>query len=129
MVQAQSGSVIIESAGKVLLLRRAFDPGKGKLDIPGGAVNEGESVEQAAVREAKEETGFDVELVKKIDVVQVAYRGQTVADNIFLARIAEGAQLASAEGELEWIDVRAIFMQDLAFPEHLEILSALSGNL
>ena len=52
--------VVTDSEGKVLLLRRGRDPGKGKLGLPGGFVDLGESTEDALAREVKEETNLDV---------------------------------------------------------------------
>jgi ADP-ribose pyrophosphatase YjhB (NUDIX family) len=48
--------------GAVWLLRRGFDPGAGLWTFPGGFVDLGESVEEAAVREAREEVGIDVRI-------------------------------------------------------------------
>ena len=48
--------------GRVWLLRRAFDPGAGLWTFPGGFVDLGESVEDAALRETREELDIDVEL-------------------------------------------------------------------
>lgn len=64
------GAVILDE-GKILLVRRGVDPGKGKWSIPGGAVDLGEKVREATVREAKEESGLDVEIFddRPFDVV------------------------------------------------------------
>ncbi|ABW02355.1 NUDIX hydrolase [Caldivirga maquilingensis] len=51
------GAVVINN-GKILLVKRANEPGKGKLSIPGGMVNAGEDPGDAAVRELEEETGL-----------------------------------------------------------------------
>jgi len=51
-----------EPDGRIWLLRRAFDPGGGLWTFPGGFVDLGESVEDAALRETREELEIDVEL-------------------------------------------------------------------
>ena len=48
--------------GRIILLRRGFDPGKGLWTFPGGFVDLGESVEEAARRETREELEIDVAL-------------------------------------------------------------------
>ena len=62
------GAVIIKE-GTIALIKRGNEPSKGKWTIPGGLVELTESPEQAVVREAKEETGLDVDTLTLIDVV------------------------------------------------------------
>jgi ADP-ribose pyrophosphatase YjhB (NUDIX family) len=54
--------VIAVADGRLLLNLRAIDPGKGSWSFPSGYVDLGETPESAAIREVKEETGFDVAL-------------------------------------------------------------------
>ena len=54
--------IIIEKQGKILLVTRGHEPFKGKLAFPGGFVEYNETVENAAIREAKEETGLNINL-------------------------------------------------------------------
>jgi 8-oxo-dGTP diphosphatase len=51
---------------KILLIKRDTVPFKGYWALPGGRSEPGETVEQTIVREVKEETGLDVEVVRKI---------------------------------------------------------------
>jgi ADP-ribose pyrophosphatase YjhB (NUDIX family) len=60
--------VVIVDSGKIVLVKRGFEPAVGKWSLPGGAVELGETVRFAAIRETKEETGLDVELTKETPI-------------------------------------------------------------
>ena len=49
---------------EILFVKRAFDPGKGQWSLPGGFLELGETLEQGAIRELKEETNLDGEVIK-----------------------------------------------------------------
>ena len=53
---------LIVHKGKLILVKRGVEPAKGKWSIPGGAVELGEKIREAVVREVKEESGLDVEI-------------------------------------------------------------------
>ena len=61
-------STVIEK-NRILLVRRANEPSKGLWGLPGGVVELGETLAQAVVREVKEETGIDVEIINFLDVL------------------------------------------------------------
>lgn len=61
--------VVIVSKGKIVMAKRANDPGRGKWTIPGGIVELGEDIKTTVIREAKEETCLDVVNPQLIDVV------------------------------------------------------------
>ena len=63
-----AGAIPREPNGRVWLLRRGFDPAAGLWTFPGGFVDLGESVEDAARREAKEELEVDIELTALVGV-------------------------------------------------------------
>ncbi len=54
------GAVVHDVAGRLLLVKRANDPGRGRWSIPGGRVEHGETDPEALVREVAEETGLAV---------------------------------------------------------------------
>ena len=59
---------VVHRGGRVLLLRRRNPPNRGRWALPGGLVELGETVQGAAVREIKEETGLTVEIEGLLDV-------------------------------------------------------------
>lgn len=103
--------VLIEKDGRYLLIKRAADPDKGMWSVPGGLVEVGERVRDAAVREALEETGLRVELVERLGVVDKIMRddeGRVRYHFIivqFLARIVEGEVKAMDDAlEAQWAE-------------------------
>lgn len=80
--------VVIEQDGKYLLVQEKQPKAYGLWNLPAGHVEPGETIEQAAVKEAKEETGFDVELIKKVGVFQS--QASPIPKHAFSARITGG---------------------------------------
>ncbi|HVK25539.1 MAG TPA: NUDIX domain-containing protein [Actinokineospora sp.] len=66
------GGVVRDSSGRLLLIRRANDPGRGLWSLPGGKVESGESDPVALARELQEETGLTVDVGDLIGVVERA---------------------------------------------------------
>ena len=76
----------------IILIKRKYDPYRGKWALPGGFVEYRERVEDALIREAKEETGLDVRIERIIGVYSDPNRdprGHTVSV-CFLCEIAGG---------------------------------------
>lgn len=67
---------LISDGERYLLIKRAAEPDAGFWSVPGGLVEVGERAEDAAVREAKEETGLDVEVVELLGVVDKIVRDE-----------------------------------------------------
>ena len=64
-----AGIVVIKNQNEVLLIRRGKPPYQGEWSIPGGKIEYGETTSEAALRELKEETGIEADLVGLIDVI------------------------------------------------------------
>ena len=87
-------AILREPDGRIWLLRRGFDPGRGLWSFPGGFVDLGETVEQAALREIREELEVEVELCGLVGVYSRA--DERVVLVVFDA-LARGAPRATRE--------------------------------
>jgi ADP-ribose pyrophosphatase YjhB (NUDIX family) len=81
----------------ILLLRRAVEPGFGDWDLPAGYLDPNESVEEAALREAREESGLEVELVRLIGVY--TSRPANAISAVYLARQRNPADAVALDDE------------------------------
>ena len=66
--------VLIRKDGRYLIVKRAADPDAGLWSVPGGLVEIGEKLAEAAMREAREETGLDVEIIDVLGAVDKIVR-------------------------------------------------------
>ncbi len=125
-------AVILYESDKLVLIRRKNPPYQGELAIPGGFVDIGETVENACIREAREETNLNVKINNLIGVFSDPKRdprGHTVTI-AFLCEPADKKSKPKAQDDaaaLEIIPLSKISSLTLAF-DHLEIIKA-SGIL
>jgi len=104
----------------VLLTRRSINPGHRLWTFPGGFVDFGESVTDAAVRETLEETGLAVDLTGLLNVY--SYPGSPVII-VYTARVTGGTLTSCAENDrLEWTAPGEIPWDALAFDSTREAL-------
>ena len=116
--------IIIEKDNKIVLIKRKKEPFKGKLVLPGGHVEENETVEEAAVREAKEETSLDVKLREILGVYSNPKRDPrypTISTVFITEPISKKIKASSDAAEAKWFEVDKIDFKNLGF-DHLKIL-------
>ena len=82
------GTIIETSDGRLVLVRRAIEPGYGLWVFPGGYVDRGEQVLGAAVREAREESGLEVRIEGLVNVY--SYGGSAPIIIVYAATIVGG---------------------------------------
>lgn len=112
------GTVVIAD-GAVLMCRRAIEPRKGFWTLPAGYLEHGETLEEGAIREAREEAEADIALdgilavfnVSRIGQVQIMFRGRFVPDDA-LPHFAPGVE----SQEVALFSWTQIPWADIAFP-------------
>ena len=117
--RASTAAFILNGKGELLVARRAKDPAKGTLDLPGGFVDNYENAEQGMVREIEEETGLKVEADKVQYMFSIPniyrYSGMDIhtLDLFFLCRVAEDAGVKAADdaAELTWLPLREVYVE------------------
>jgi len=100
---------VVEMEGRIVLLKRAIDPQRGKWVLPGGYVDRGEKVTDAAVRETREECGLIIRIAGLLGVysytgrpaVVVVYVGECVAGELVVGDETEEVGLYRKE-EIPW---------------------------
>lgn len=108
--------------GGIVLLKRGVAPAMGKWVFPGGYVDRGESVEDAAIRETKEESMLDVKLASLLNVYSYARSPNVVV--VYAAEVV-GGELAAADESVEARAFQAsqIPWDELAFESTREALN------
>ena len=113
---------IVDADGLVLFIRRAKDPGKGKLAVPGGFVDAGETAEGALRREILEEVNLELTSLEFLASFpnQYHYKGVTypVVDLFFVGRTDSTHSTAALDGvaSCAWLDPAPIDLDEIAFP-------------
>lgn len=108
-----AGSVVLQD-DKILLCKRAIEPRKGFWTLPAGFMELGESVEEAAQREAQEEARATIEIDRLLAVYSVPRIGQVQV--MFRARLIGDYGVGPESEEVELVDWKDIPWSELAFP-------------
>jgi 8-oxo-dGTP diphosphatase len=108
-------AVIWNDQREVLLIRRTKEPRKGQWSLPGGKVEFGESIEDAARREVLEETGLTVALLGVAGIAETILDASAGAADVhfvlidYSARVVSGeAKAASDAADATWFTQEAI---------------------
>jgi 8-oxo-dGTP diphosphatase len=111
-------AVVAEKDGRVLFIKRNVQPAKGMWALPGGFIEQGESVEKAAIREFREETGLKA---KKAEIIKVV----TTHTMYFKTLIIFGLKVTGFTGKMhagddacdvKWYNIDKI--PGITFPAH-----------
>ena len=132
---------VVVQDGHVLMVKRKANPGKGQWALPGGFINQNERIQDAVIRELREET--------RIKVPEPVLRGSIVANSVFdspsrslrgrtithatLFKLASTGKLPQVKGsddaeKAQWIPISQLTMDDI-YEDHYSIIESLLGKL
>jgi NADH pyrophosphatase NudC (nudix superfamily) len=101
---AAVAGVIVDEQGRMIVLVRGKEPGKGRWDLPGGFVDPGDTAEEALWREVREEIGLEVKGLRYLgswpnvyEYMGVRYR---TLDLGFVCEVADASHAAPREDEI-----------------------------
>jgi len=108
------GTIIEADDSRLVLVRRAIEPGYGLWVFPGGYVDRGETLTAAAIREAREESGLEIHLGQLVNIY--SYPGPSPIIVVYSARIIGGDLCADDEClEAQLFEPDKIPWNELAF--------------
>ncbi|MCA1728027.1 MAG: NUDIX domain-containing protein [Actinobacteria bacterium] len=121
------GAVIVED-GRALVTVRAREPEKGRIDLPGGFLEVGEHPVDGLVREAREELGVELEVVKRPVLLAIHTYGEGGAYVLaigFRARITDGEIRPTDDvTEVRWVSAEELDSVDFAWEHDREMVRA-----
>jgi len=103
--------LLFHKDNKVLLAKRAVDPQKGYWDVPGGFIENGETAEESAIREGKEETNLDIRIIKYLGSYPDIYGNTLLPTLVFIYQVEEKnndyQQMKAQDdvAELKWFEL------------------------
>lgn len=98
------GGIVFDTRGRLLVIRRGHDPGRGLWSLPGGRVEAGETDEQALTREMLEETGLDVRPGALVGSVE---RGRYAIYDYQCTVLGGTLRAGDDADEARWVDAKA----------------------
>lgn len=108
-----AGAVVRDASGRLLLVRRGHEPALGKWSLPGGRIEPGESPQQAAAREVREETGLEVRVGELLQTVVLWDGRYRVHD--FAATVVGGELLAGDDAsDARWCTTEDVELLELS---------------
>jgi len=124
---APAVSILILQDDQVLLGKRLGEPGKGKWAVPSGYIEYDDDFLTTGIREAKEETGLDVEIKSIVNVSSSFLSPRYHFLAIYLLGHVIGGSLAAGDDleTVEWFSLSGPW-PDLAFQEDIDVIEAFS---
>jgi ADP-ribose pyrophosphatase YjhB (NUDIX family) len=124
-----AAGALIEVEGRVVLVRRGIEPRAGCWALPSGFTEYGETIEETAIRECREETGLKIELDNLLGVYSVNsdFYGHLVLV-LYSAHVVGGELIAGDDASEAGLFAPAELPTDMAFQAHCQALRDWTKN-
>ena len=128
------GGIVVNDKDEMLLVRRARNPGLGKFGLPGGFVDQDETIEDALAREIREETSLEIISFEYLTSFPNTYRYKGIAlpviDLFYVCQVDSSAPVELAKDELTsyyWCRPTQAELSEMAFPSNRKAVEAWLG--
>jgi 8-oxo-dGTP diphosphatase len=125
-IDPKVGAAVLALTGdnQVVLVKRNVDPARGTWCLPGGFMEQGETPQTTAIRECKEESGYEVDIIRLLDVFYYEnYRGSGVLI-IYQGKINGGIAQPGDDADEVGLFGPYNLPENISFQSNLEVLAA-----
>lgn len=121
-------AAVIKKDDKIFATQRGYGEMKGGWEFPGGKIEEGETPEQALVREIKEELDTDISVGELIDTIEFDYPNFHLSMDCFWCEIVKGELELKEHGAAKWLRKDTIYNVDW-LPADVELIEKIKGKM
>ncbi len=105
-------AAIIKAQNQIFATQRGYGPFKDGWEFPGGKIEEGETPEQALVREIKEELDTEIEIGELVDIVEYDYPDFHLTMHCFMCTIKSGDLVLKEHEAAKWLTRETLYSVD-----------------
>ena len=121
-------AAIIIDNGKVFATQRGYGEFQGGWEFPGGKIEDGETPEEALVREIKEELDTEIEVVELLDTVEYDYPKFHLSMDCFICKVKSGDLVLKEHEAAKWLTKETLDSVEW-LPADLGLINAIKGCL
>lgn len=121
-------AAVIHDEDKIFATARGYGEFKGGWEFPGGKIKDGETPQQALLREIKEELEVEIEVGEWIDTIEYDYPAFHLSMDCFWARVVEGEIVLKEALDSKWLGREELDSVDW-LPADITILDKIKNNM